>query len=112
MIGCPASMYELTIELGLGLGFTRRTGELMTRRLARRLQVPWDELKTGALLASNGVRGLVIHDQRDRTVPFHHAEENVVALGDADLMVTDGLGHRGGLVDRRVHDRIVEFLVT
>ncbi len=53
---------------------------------------------------------LIVHDQRDKVVPYAHAEAYAAALPHAELLTTSGLGHRFILRDAAVVQRVVDFL--
>jgi pimeloyl-ACP methyl ester carboxylesterase len=55
-------------------------------------------------------RALVIHDAGDKDVPFHYAESLAAALPGAELIRTEGLGHRRILRDAGIVSRVVAFL--
>jgi pimeloyl-ACP methyl ester carboxylesterase len=54
--------------------------------------------------------GLVIHDQKDRIVPFSDAENIVANWDGAESLFTSGYGHRRILSQPEVAKRIVAFL--
>jgi pimeloyl-ACP methyl ester carboxylesterase len=53
---------------------------------------------------------LVVHDRGDRAAPLAAAHALATALPHGRLLVTDGLGHRRGLVDAAVIGAVVEHL--
>lgn len=56
-------------------------------------------------------RALVVHDRGDREVPFLSAQALQRAWPRAELLVTEGLGHRRLLADPAVVERAVRFVV-
>jgi len=54
---------------------------------------------------------LIVHDRGDREVPFLSAQSLQRAWKGAELMATEGLGHRKLLVDPAVVERAVRFAV-
>jgi len=56
-------------------------------------------------------RALVIHDRGDREVPFLSAQALHRAWPGAELLATEGLGHRRLLADPTVVERAVRFAV-
>ncbi|WP_165967434.1 alpha/beta hydrolase [Luteimonas aestuarii] len=82
--------------------------EQAERRLAR----AWEDFDIPAL---PGVRELppllVVHDREDREVPFFNGETVASAWPGANLLATDGLGHRRLLRDPGTVARIVGFMM-
>ena len=61
----------------------------------------WERLDAVEALPHLPIRGVVVHDTRDREIPYREAE----ALSDAwgvELVTTEGLGHRRILTDESV----------
>jgi pimeloyl-ACP methyl ester carboxylesterase len=55
---------------------------------------------------------LLVHDRDDRVAPRESSEVLAGVLADAELMRTEGLGHRRVLADASVLRRVVEFVVS
>ena len=53
---------------------------------------------------------LVVHDRGDRQTPYGDAVTLVEGLPDADLVTTEGLGHRRILRDPAVLRTVVAFI--
>jgi pimeloyl-ACP methyl ester carboxylesterase len=53
---------------------------------------------------------LIVHDRDDSDVPYTHGEEIAAAWPGAELLTTNGLGHRAVLRDPAVIQRTVTFL--
>ncbi|MEO7611025.1 MAG: alpha/beta fold hydrolase [Gemmatimonadales bacterium] len=82
----------------------------MQRNMERRLQLSWDELNIATHAASLGVPGMVIHDVDDPDVSFADARAIAAGWPGADLVTTEGLGHRAVLRDPDVIARVVAFM--
>jgi len=54
---------------------------------------------------------LVIHDRGDREVAFANGAEIATSWPGAELLTTDGLGHRRILASQQVSERAAEFVV-
>jgi pimeloyl-ACP methyl ester carboxylesterase len=70
----------------------------------------WSQLNVDRDLPSLRARGLVVHDVEDDEVPIDDARAIVSGWPDAELVVTDGLGHRRIVRDASVRSSIVEWL--
>lgn len=86
------------LKQGLREEFRRRVG---------RWPAEYNAAEAGATLQAHT---LVIHDQRDYMVPFTHAEAYVAYIPNAQLLATNGLGHRAILRDAQVVAETVRFL--
>ncbi|QMU62130.1 MAG: alpha/beta fold hydrolase [Gammaproteobacteria bacterium] len=53
---------------------------------------------------------LVVHDHKDRVVPFSEAETVANGFATAKLFATTGLGHFRILADNKISDKIIYFL--
>ena len=85
-------------------------------RIFERL-VPLGEAKAGVDLDDFSLRGvaidapvLIVHDKGDRPNPFRHGQALADAWPNAELMATEGLGHRKVLANPAVSARIRTFL--
>lgn len=56
------------------------------------------------------IPALMFHDTTDNVTPFEDSRAIANAWTSAQLIETLGLGHRGALQSKEVHDRVIEFL--
>ncbi|HZI65744.1 MAG TPA: alpha/beta fold hydrolase [Thermoanaerobaculia bacterium] len=82
----------------------------MKKRLEKRFQIRWAELKVAGQPASADVSVLIFHDRRDARVPMRDGVEISHTWPNAKLVRTRGLGHHRLLRDARVISRAVAFL--
>lgn len=83
----------------------------MTRRIAQRFGEDFRErLQVARMLGDGACPALIIHDRNDRDVPLTDAEALAAHWPGAELMTTEGLGHRRILRDAGVIGAGVEFL--
>ena len=92
------------------LGMNVATGNLMIRMFEKKFGETIDNYS--AYIAAKAVRNpvLVFHDNHDVDVPVtaaHHIADN---LGNAEMVITEGLGHRKILGDTKVIKKIIQFL--
>ena len=74
-------------------------------------RVGLETMELTAVAPRLGGRALVIHDRADREVPFLSAQALSRAWTGAELVATEGLGHRRLLADPAVIERAVRFAV-
>ena len=70
----------------------------------------WEQVAADTLAAELDFPGLIIHDRQDRQVPWQLAAEIAEAWPDAELLLTDGLGHSRILYHRDTIRRVVGFV--
>lgn len=111
VIGSPANLEDM-VRLFTGmLGLSERSVAALRRRMEDRYGFGWDDARAERVLpALAAVRGLVVHDRRDREVPFAQAEINARHWPGAALVATEGKGHRRILSDRAAVATVVDFL--
>ena len=92
------------------LGFGPRTRSAFDREVDRFVGIPVSEFDAGYQAARvDPVPTLVVHDRGDRQTPYDAAVRLASHLG-AQLLSTDGLGHRRVLRDDLVVRAVVTFL--
>ena len=103
----PSDVRDFTRELTRTLGLSEATRHEVHRRLERRFGVPLEAISGPALAAERTEPLLLVHDRGDREVPFDRGEALAKAWPGAELVATDGLGHRRILADPSVIARVV-----
>jgi pimeloyl-ACP methyl ester carboxylesterase len=94
------------------LGFSRPVGEAMRRRIERRVGRPWSSFDVAALAPALRTPLLVVHDRGDAEVAWQHGLAIARAWRGAELLMTDGLGHRRILKDADVVAAAVAFVAA
>lgn len=87
---------------------------VMKARTQAMIQIPEGDVLTAVdtdrNMADSQVKGLLIHDEKDREVPFVQSERIAAAWPQSRLMRTRGLGHHRILRHPAVIDEAVAFL--
>lgn len=94
------------------LGMKIATGKLMIKIFEKKFGTTINSYSAYIAAQQVTIPVLVIHDTDDADVPVsaaHHIHQN---LKDAELLITSGLGHRKILGDKKVINRITDFLAT
>ncbi|MEO8433063.1 MAG: alpha/beta fold hydrolase [Acidobacteriota bacterium] len=103
----PASYPKLfSAAAGVSEGIRLR----MEARVVRRFGMPWSEFDVLAAARRQRAPLLVIHDATDTDVPWRDGAALAAAWPGANLVTTDGLGHRRIVHDPGVVARGVAFL--
>ena len=110
LLAPPASPrhYTRLFAQAFGLGEALRAG--LQRRVEAREGIVMPQFEPGAVGPRIGSRTLVVHDRQDRINAFADGEAFGAAIAGAQLLATDGLGHRGVLKDDTVLRSIGDFL--
>jgi pimeloyl-ACP methyl ester carboxylesterase len=109
-LGPPADLVTASFRFADLLGLSRRVRELMQRRLEARVGLPWEAFDVTRLAECQATPLLVIHDRGDAEVPWQQGTAIARAWPGAELLATDGLGHRRILRDPAVVDAATSFI--
>jgi pimeloyl-ACP methyl ester carboxylesterase len=112
LIGPAADLTGPAARFTETLGFSRAIRERMQRRIEERIGRPWAAFDVTALAPALVTPALVIHDRGDAEVPWQHGRVIARAWRGAELLLTDGLGHRGTLHDPDVIATVVAFVAA
>ena len=96
----------ISSQLGLLPRTQQRLESLLERRIGQRLE----DLHALKLAGSMRQPLLVVHDERDRAVPFECGASLAAAWPGAELYATQGLGHSRILRDERVISAVTGFI--
>jgi pimeloyl-ACP methyl ester carboxylesterase len=111
-IGPAADLVNPAVHFTDMLGFSRRVGRLMHERIARRIAMPWSAFSVSELAPALKARLLVIHDSGDDEVSWQHGRAIAHDWPGAQLLTTDGLGHRRILRDPDVVNAAAAFITA
>ncbi len=114
LMAAPLSLTKFSLFVAHVLGLPHSVRVRMQRNMERKLQFRWDEADTDKLLAdlaaARRLEVLLIHDKRDREVPFACAERIAEVVPSARLLATEGNGHTRLLRNAAVIAEAAEFL--
>jgi pimeloyl-ACP methyl ester carboxylesterase len=111
-VGPPAELVTAAAQFTEALGFSRPVRERMRERIAARLGRPWSAFDVIALAATLTTPLLVIQDHGDLEVPWQQGMAITRAWRGAEMLMTDGLGHRRILRDPDVVAAGVAFVAA
>lgn len=100
----PAAHIEAAARM---LGAGPRTEAAMVNRITSIVGRPITDFDT---TKRPGPATLIVHDQKDKEVPYDEATRLAAAWPEARLLTTDGLGHRRILRATAVVDEITNFV--
>jgi pimeloyl-ACP methyl ester carboxylesterase len=111
VLGAPASLTRVLDRFAHMLALPPEARVEFLRLVDEHVGVPAATLDVEQLGAHLALPGLVVHDRDDESVPFTEAEALARSWRGAQLVATQGLGHRKVLGDAGIVARVAEFLV-
>ncbi len=96
----------------LAVGFSTTLRDRLLVSTERVVGFRFQELLAAKRAAEIDAAALIVHDRGDRDVELRHGEAIHQAWRGSELMVTEGLGHRGVLKDPTVLTAICSFIGT
>lgn len=109
-ISPPADPRVFLASFSAALGISDEARTLVQRRLEERLGAAMEDMRATALAPTMRTPLLVIHDRDDKEVPAHAGQSIAEAWPNAELMLTEGLGHQRILRDESVTHSAVRFI--
>jgi len=111
MISCPMDTHYLIAGYQRYLDFNDRVMKLFETKIFSNLsQTFYDDTLVEVNLKKHPLATFIIHDKEDRIVSYQQSEKISVALPDAKVLFTNGLGHARILRDKTVIKQVVEFI--
>jgi pimeloyl-ACP methyl ester carboxylesterase len=110
LIGSPAAPTRWFEGFSDRFGLSERTRRAAQERIERSAGEPFSSLAAEKFAPSLALPVLVVHDRLDREVPYEDGERIVRAAPAAELLTTEGLGHRDILRDGGVIAKVVAFV--
>lgn len=110
LLAPPASPRDYTRLFGHVFGLTEATRAAMQRRIEAREGVLMPQFEPAAVGSRIRIPALVVHDRDDRINRFTDGQAYAHAVRGAQLLATEGLGHRKILTDAAVMGKIALFL--
>jgi pimeloyl-ACP methyl ester carboxylesterase len=110
LVASPSDLRGFIDLFGEHIGLPQRTREGMARQTAFWFEIDWPQMQVGYWAESPLPPLLVVHDRNDRVVPWEHGERIRSVCHGAQLITTEGLGHRRIRRDEEVVRRAVGFV--
>jgi pimeloyl-ACP methyl ester carboxylesterase len=110
LLAPPASPRDYTRLFGQVFGLTEATRAALQRRIEAREGVLMPQFEPAAVGPRIRIPTLVVHDREDRINRFTDGQAYAHAVRGAQLLATEGLGHRKILKDAAVMGKIALFL--
>jgi pimeloyl-ACP methyl ester carboxylesterase len=110
LVSPPADPRRFLQTFGAVLGITEGVRERLQRRIEHRLAMPMTDMQTDVIARSMRTPVLVIHDQDDKEVPVEAGQRIAKAWPNAELLITQGLGHQRILRSESIARVAVRFI--
>jgi len=111
IIGSGDVIRDIMIDFTQKLGMNIAIGELMIQMFEKKFGKTINSYSAYIAAKDVHVPVLVFHDENDADVPISAAHHIYKHLPNAQLVITQGLGHRKILGDKAVIKQITEFLL-
>jgi len=111
-IAAPTDPVQVTRDYAAAFGLREATREAMVRHLEAREAMVFEQL--AARHGADRLRqpALLVHDRGDTVVPVVESLKLQALVPQAELMLTEGLGHRRPLKDPEVVRRVAAFVAA
>ncbi|MGE0735245.1 MAG: alpha/beta hydrolase [Alphaproteobacteria bacterium] len=113
VIAPPTSLAQFGRLVARQMGLRPEIGARMQKRIERRIGKNWNELEAEHMIKGLGPRLpplFIVHDKRDREVPWANGAAVAAVAPEAKFVTTSGLGHTKILKDESVIAQIVGFV--
>ena len=109
-ISSPVDMDFILDSLCETIGASENTRNQLITKIEAILKAPYAcaSIEKNKLLSN--VKGMIIHDQKDKVVPFKQAKKLSNVWPNATFLTTSGLGHSRILKDDIVIEKIINYL--
>lgn len=111
LIASPSSIESVLNRFARFIGLPDKSRQTFIRLVEQKVGRSAASLEIAKLIQSSSTRGLVIHDEQDREVPFGEAKAIVQSWKGASLLSTQGFGHRSILRQESVWQSIMGFVL-
>ena len=110
LVSGPSSIENVLKRFSKIVGLSQRATNKFIDFASERVGVAAADLDSSKHSAGNSTQTLIIHDQNDTEVPISESRRLLPALKNAQLVETQGLGHRKILKSALLTEKINEFL--
>ncbi|WP_241697227.1 alpha/beta fold hydrolase [Winogradskyella eckloniae] len=108
LLGAPAHFTGVFSRYKTMMGFNKRVSNGLDKIVLERFGRPVSYFSTANFLESIQAKGLIIHDKKDRIIPFEDGQLLANRYKNSEFVVTSGFGH--GLKDVSLTPKIIGFI--
>ena len=108
LLGAPAHFTGVFNRYKSMMGFNNRISNGLDNIVLEHFGKPVDYFSAATFSESIEAQGLIIHDKKDKIIPYEDAQLFANRYKNSELITTQGFGH--GLKDKSLTPRIIEFI--
>ena len=108
LLGTPAHFTGVFSRYKSMMGYNKRISNGLDNIVLERFGKPVDYFSAANFTKSIKAKGLIIHDKKDKIIPYEDAQLFANRYKDSELISTTGFGH--GLKDESLTPKIIEFI--
>ncbi len=108
LLGAPAHFTGVFSRYKSMMGYNRRISNGLDRIVLERFGKSVDYFSAANFTKAIDAKGLIIHDKKDKIIPYEDAQLFANRYKNSELVSTVGFGH--GLKDQSLTPKIVEFI--
>ena len=110
LIGSPSSIEGVINDFCEKVKAGKNVARGIYKHIEKNFHVDINKISIDYLAAKHQPEGMIIHDTEDRDISVDYALTLSKTWTNAELLITEGLGHRRVLMDKKVINRIMNFL--
>ncbi|WP_417612115.1 alpha/beta hydrolase [Owenweeksia hongkongensis] len=110
VIGTPVSIRSVVNDFCEKVKATPKVANRIIENIENRYSMKVEDASTDDLASRFDPQGMIIHDTDDQDISVEQAKQLAAKWPNAQLVITQGLGHRKVLMDQKVIDSIIGFL--
>ncbi|PQV46606.1 alpha/beta hydrolase family protein [Jejuia pallidilutea] len=108
LLGAPDAFISIFTNYENMMGYSKRTSNAIKNLIVKKFKHQPEHFSTSNFTSNLNIEGLIIHDKKDRIIPFNDAVKIHNKFKKAKLIETKGYGH--GLKSKEVYNHILNFL--
>ena len=108
ILGAPAHFAGVFSRYKKMMGYNKRISNGLDKIVLERFGETIDYFSAANFTRDFSAKGLIVHDKKDRIIPYEDALLFANRYKNAKLISTDGFGH--GLKDKSITPKIIEFI--
>ena len=107
-MGAPAHFKGVFTRYKSMMGYNRRISKGLDKIVLERYGQPIEYFSAAEFTRKINAEGLIVHDKKDRIIPYEDAQLFDNRYKNSKLITTEGFGH--SLIDKSLTPQIIEFI--
>ncbi len=108
LLGAPAHFTGVFSRYKSMMGYNKRISNGLDNIVIERFGKPVDYFSAANFTKTIEAEGLIIHDKKDKIIPYEDGQLFANRYKNAELITTSGFGH--GLKDKSLTPKIIDFI--